>query len=1140
MSLSLLHKLCKIAVLLFTSLNMCAQGLESIVVERYYQSDAADQANASDNGAVVPLTVGTITYRVYVDMADGYKFSQIFGTEDHNLTINTTTSFYNDPNYGVALNPASISAVNIRKHTAMIDSWFTTGGAASGKVGVMESEDTDGTLGNQQNILANNPGGCFGLPINGITGQDGLVASSSATFLVPNQLGLGNALQVLDQTVGNSILVTNGTIAALGGIVGPTASNKVLIAQFTTNGDLTFQLNVQLVNIATGDAENYVASNPGADELTHPTLIRSANIAPTIAITSPANNANINTGSNVTIVADVVDPNGTPSLVEFFVDGVSIGTDNNEPYTANYLAVSGNHVITATVADPDCATGNSIPVNIVVSSNEPPTIVLDALSTVIQGETVTFSAVAADPDGTIAQVEFFVNNVSIGVDNTSPYSIDYTPALGTGQSVEAVATDNLGASTTSNTVIMNVVGNIFPTVSITSPLNGDAIIAPQLLDIQATAGDADGSIVQVEFFINGTSIGTDNSAPYEISWTSTSGEANITAVATDNNGGSTTSSQVTIQVVDPNALPYYIGSQTIVCDESIYCVPFGVSITTPVDNIIGYDLTFNYDPQLLEPTGNITLSNVLADPQFIEYSTSIPVAGTLNITINFDGGTPEQSEFVGVGQLFCIEFNKLGAFPAEGQSEIIASSIVESYITGVVDQVASEGYCYSVINTAYEANLQFWSDSSPIVYDSSNPNDYLITRIYGADNGIVNESSFTIPDMTGAFSHDLLSGTEIAIERDINNIYTVQPLINAADAVLCKSLSTGEFTPNVYQILAMDVNLDGVVSAGDITQLKQRATLTIGEFQQAWNYDDNGNSNGEPSKDWIFVDNSRVASDVAFQISQTFPSDDGTGYSAARVPVIPFTLAANVTNFSATGETCANILPETYTAILLGDVTGSYENYTADGQLKSGNSDEYILVDLQNPVFSNGLVTVPVYIKSNRQINSIDIALTPEDSKISNSNILGQQSGLEGSSKFNEFDNTLRGSHFNANSIISESPVYYVQFTSADSILKAKDILYSFGLLNGEKTDVLFSEPSEEEINLTQLYPVPNNGSFIINSNEDGVALIYNSYGQIIENQIKINKGSNNLQLSNPVQGIYSVKIKTKSGCNQHQFIVQL
>jgi hypothetical protein len=93
---------------------------------------------------------------------------------------------------------------------------------------------------------------------------------------------LGSALDVLDQTAGNSITITDGAIAALGGVVGATADNLVLIGQFTTTGSLSFALNVQLINISTGVAENYVASSPVGGELT------SASLTQTVTPACPA------------------------------------------------------------------------------------------------------------------------------------------------------------------------------------------------------------------------------------------------------------------------------------------------------------------------------------------------------------------------------------------------------------------------------------------------------------------------------------------------------------------------------------------------------------------------------------------------------------------------------------------------------------------------------------------------------------------------------------------------------------------------------------------------------------------------------------------------------------------------------------
>ena len=264
--------------ILFLNAIAYAQGLEGIVVEKYYQANSADVTNADANSAITPLTTSSVTYRIYVDMASGYKFNSLFGSSTHSLKVNSTAGFFNDPNFGVVINPGTISSLNIRKKTAMLDSYFTTGGAGGGKVGVLKTEDTDGSIGNAQipPILANNPGGCFGLPITGIGAQDGMrpLTSSPATYVVPNLLGDALSLDVLDQTDGNAIILTNHAIAALGGVYGPTSTNMVLVAQFTTSGDLTFELNLQIQNTTTGVAENYVASNPTGNELTHASLTR--------------------------------------------------------------------------------------------------------------------------------------------------------------------------------------------------------------------------------------------------------------------------------------------------------------------------------------------------------------------------------------------------------------------------------------------------------------------------------------------------------------------------------------------------------------------------------------------------------------------------------------------------------------------------------------------------------------------------------------------------------------------------------------------------------------------------------------------------------------------------------------------------
>jgi len=66
-----------------------SQGLEAVIVETYYISDAND-ATDTDGGT---LTAGSVTYRVYVDMAPNFEFQAAYGDANHEMFIETTTQF---------------------------------------------------------------------------------------------------------------------------------------------------------------------------------------------------------------------------------------------------------------------------------------------------------------------------------------------------------------------------------------------------------------------------------------------------------------------------------------------------------------------------------------------------------------------------------------------------------------------------------------------------------------------------------------------------------------------------------------------------------------------------------------------------------------------------------------------------------------------------------------------------------------------------------------------------------------------------------------------------------------------------------------------------------------------------------------
>lgn len=89
-----------------------------------------------------------------------------------------------------------------------------------------------------------------------------------------------------------------------------------------------------------------------------------------------------------------------------------------------------------------------------------------------------------------------------------------------------------------------------PEVAITAP-GPDDDLEPGEIALTAEASDAENTITQVEFFVDGASIGVDTEAPYGTTWTVTDERRyQLTAVATNDLGVSTTSRIVVVEVGD--------------------------------------------------------------------------------------------------------------------------------------------------------------------------------------------------------------------------------------------------------------------------------------------------------------------------------------------------------------------------------------------------------------------------------------------------------------------------------------------------------------------------------------------------------------------------------------------------------------
>ena len=868
---------------------------------------------------------------------------------------------------------------------------------------------------------------------------------------------------------------------------------------------------------------------------------------PIVEITAPTNGTVYIAGDTVTILSNVTNSGG-PAIhaVEFYINDVYIGKDSSAPYQFNWIGVEGTHLLTTREDHAYCYKTPSVPVQIVVKKNTAPAVFL---TEPVNGNNyfnplpIEISATAIDTDGTISYVDFFVNSIFIGRDQVTPFKISWNSIPGI-YTITAKAVDNKNTSTTSSPVTITVQPpvNSPPAITITSPANGTYFTLGNPIVISANATDADGSVSSVEFFANTVSLGTDYTAPYEISWAGTSGIITLTAKATDDDCATSISDAVHISVVDPNAPPYIIQSISGQCSDPSFCLP--VKAIFPVKDIIGYDLVLHYDKTKVHPTGKLNFNNDLINAGHISYIVNdIDSLGLLNISVFLNSTAPPTTTFHGLGQLFCAEFSKTSLFAPHDTAFFSISDLQESYANGVAIKQATPGYYANLKNTIYKGALRFWSDASPIKYDVLSPTQYLISNIYGTNSNCANKSVSAVqPDLNGRFSYSLINGTSMQVERDILPGTNVQPVINGMDVILGYAvvLSDPAFVPNIYQMIALDVNMDGFISAGDLSQINQRSIKTILEFKQKWNYTNNGNSNGQLSKDWIFIDSTLLA-DPAYKISITYPSDDGKGFSKYKVPVPPFCVPVP----AAVCNSCISYKEGNIKGVLLGDVNGNYDAIPADGQIKRNESKGIIYLDFAKTKTNKNYTDIPVYFSSPEKIVALDFSLKLDET-IEKVVIIQPAPYLNDAFVNTDEDHVLRFTSNGRKEYETNKPVAFLRFTNPVDIINNEDLTELKGYLNGEPVPFeitnnigtgTFRNVQNKDI---QIYPNPVNGVLNVIVQENSTIQLVDIHGKeiIIEAEAK---GNEKLEIHTEhlKSGVYFLKVSNDHFVNTEPLVIQ-
>jgi hypothetical protein len=249
--------------LLTSSIYTQAQ-IENVLVEKYYISDDFDGLD-TNGGHLLP---GSVTYRVYIDLAKGSKLLRIYGDNNHPFILKSTETIFNHKSDGQSFGK-DFTKSRFNNNTVALDSWLTIGQISKTNnnqtyYGIPKDQDSDSSFVGG----INNDGGSNAIPfglLNNTNPNAGIpLFKKDGIQLVNNTLnnwgdyGVKNFLNSEDSTIFGSIVTgkefkSSNFYLRNDGTTGPdSVKNQILIAQVTTAGEISFAINVEVLETING------------------------------------------------------------------------------------------------------------------------------------------------------------------------------------------------------------------------------------------------------------------------------------------------------------------------------------------------------------------------------------------------------------------------------------------------------------------------------------------------------------------------------------------------------------------------------------------------------------------------------------------------------------------------------------------------------------------------------------------------------------------------------------------------------------------------------------------------------------------------------------------------------------------------
>ncbi len=233
--------------------------LQNLFIEKYYISNSDDATDTT--GGI--LQEGSTTYRIYAKLLPGSAVSRIYGDANHPFSISSSSPFFNHGTEGKTFGKDFLKP-RLGESLVALDTYLTIGQVAKQGpnlyFGLPKNQDTNGSfIGGSNNDggsemlsqgLMNNQNNEMGLALTQADGIDTMVTTTA------NWTSAG----ILDFFTGNDSTIFGSIVPGYtfssnqfnltasypySGIVAD--SNHVLLAQLTTAGEISFDINLEVV-----------------------------------------------------------------------------------------------------------------------------------------------------------------------------------------------------------------------------------------------------------------------------------------------------------------------------------------------------------------------------------------------------------------------------------------------------------------------------------------------------------------------------------------------------------------------------------------------------------------------------------------------------------------------------------------------------------------------------------------------------------------------------------------------------------------------------------------------------------------------------------------------------------------------------